>query len=79
MSDSTLLAFGCAVSFIAAAGMYVYLRECFTRADRARDDRRDEVARALRINYKPHVVEAVPVERPVARVRDEKRDRAISA
>ena len=29
MSDANLLAFGCAVSFIAVAGAYVYLRECW--------------------------------------------------
>jgi hypothetical protein len=30
MSDVYLLAFGGGVSFIAAGGFYVYLRECFT-------------------------------------------------
>ena len=30
MSDANLLAFGCAVSFVAVAGFYVYLRECWT-------------------------------------------------
>ena len=30
MSELYLLMFGCAVSFIAAAGGYVYVRECFT-------------------------------------------------
>ena len=30
MSDINLLLFGCVVSFIAAAGALVYLRECFT-------------------------------------------------
>lgn len=30
MSDSTLLVFGCTVSFIVVAGAYVYLRERFT-------------------------------------------------
>ena len=30
MSDANLLAFGCAVTFIAVAGVYVYLRESFT-------------------------------------------------
>jgi len=30
MSEGTLSAFGCAVSFIAVAGFYVYLRECWT-------------------------------------------------
>jgi hypothetical protein len=30
MSDVNLLVFGCVVSFIAGAGAYVYLRECWT-------------------------------------------------
>jgi hypothetical protein len=30
MSDVYLLAFGCGVSFITAAGAYTYLREAFT-------------------------------------------------
>ena len=30
MSDANLLIFGCAVTFIAIAGAYVYLRERFT-------------------------------------------------
>ena len=30
MSDVNLLLFGCAVSFISAAGAYVYIRESFT-------------------------------------------------
>ena len=30
MGDANLIAFGCVVSFIALAGAYVYLRECFT-------------------------------------------------
>ncbi len=29
MSDLNLLAFGCAVTFIAVAGVYVYIRESF--------------------------------------------------
>jgi hypothetical protein len=29
MSDGNLLGFGCAVTFIAVAGVYVYLRECW--------------------------------------------------
>ena len=29
MSDANLLTFGCAVTFIAVAGVYVYLRECW--------------------------------------------------
>ena len=34
MSDANLLVFGCAVSMIAAAGIYVYLRERFTADQR---------------------------------------------
>jgi hypothetical protein len=30
MSDANLLAFGCCVTFVAVAGVYVYLRECWT-------------------------------------------------
>ena len=30
MSDGNLLIFGSAVSLVAVAGAYVYLRECFT-------------------------------------------------
>ena len=36
MSDLSLLLFGCVVSFIAAAGAYVYARECFAGAERTR-------------------------------------------
>ena len=35
MSDLTLLIFGAAVTFIALAGAYVYLRESFMAAERA--------------------------------------------
>jgi hypothetical protein len=35
MSEVSLLAFGCAVSFIAVAGAYVYLREGFIASERA--------------------------------------------
>jgi hypothetical protein len=34
MSDGNLLVLGCAVSFIALSGFYVYLRECWTRSER---------------------------------------------
>jgi hypothetical protein len=37
VSDLNLLLFGCAVSFIAVAGAYVYLRESFTAEERPRD------------------------------------------
>jgi hypothetical protein len=33
MSEVNLLAFGCCVSFIALAGFYVYIRECFTAGE----------------------------------------------
>ena len=35
MSDINLLAIGCVVSFIAAAGAYVYIRECYTAEEMA--------------------------------------------
>ena len=35
MSDLNLLVCGCAVSFIAVGGAYVYLREAFERAERS--------------------------------------------
>jgi hypothetical protein len=37
MSDANLMAFGGAVSFIALAGAYAYLRECFTAGEQAPD------------------------------------------
>jgi len=37
MSDGILLGLGCAVSFIAAAGFYVYLAECWTAQDQAEE------------------------------------------
>jgi len=51
MSEANLLAFGCAVSFIAAAGAYVYVRDRFTlREQRAetREDREKNVDRRMR-------------------------------
>jgi hypothetical protein len=33
MSDGSLLSLGCAVSFIAVSGFYVYLRDCWTRSE----------------------------------------------
>ncbi len=36
MSDANLLAFGCAVTFIAVAGVYVYLRECWEAEEPSR-------------------------------------------
>ena len=33
MSDANLLVFGCAVSFIALAGAYSYIRERFTSSE----------------------------------------------
>jgi hypothetical protein len=33
MSDVNLLVFGCAVSFIASAGAYAYIRERFTSSE----------------------------------------------
>ena len=37
MSDLSLLLFGGGVSFIAAAGAYVYMRECFAGAKKPGD------------------------------------------
>jgi hypothetical protein len=39
MSDANLLALGCSVSFIALAGFYVYLRECWTAEERPSQSR----------------------------------------
>jgi hypothetical protein len=39
MTDLNLLLFGCVVSFIAAAGAYIYLRECFTEGEPPREAR----------------------------------------
>jgi hypothetical protein len=36
MSESSLLAFGCCVTFVAVAGVYVYLRECWTAEEQSR-------------------------------------------
>ena len=41
MTDGNLLVFGCAVTFVALAGAYVYLRERYE----ARQERRAPVAR----------------------------------
>lgn len=48
MSDANLLAFGCAVSFIALAGIYVFLREHVVGGPReeAKVPDADEVAEA---------------------------------
>lgn len=54
MSDATLLLFGCAVSFIAAAGAYVALRERYLEHENAPEE--------------APVVAAVPV-RPAAQHR----------
>ncbi len=34
MSDVSLLGMGCVVTFIAVAGVYVYMRECYMAEDR---------------------------------------------
>ena len=36
MNDTNLIAFGCGVSFIAFAGVYVYVREGFLASERRR-------------------------------------------
>ena len=44
MSDVNLLGIGCAVTFIAVAGAYVYIRECYMAEERKAEveERRDE-------------------------------------
>ena len=37
MTDGALLIFGCAVSVVAFAGIYVYLRESFTERQKSRE------------------------------------------
>ena len=50
MSDVYLLAFGCGVSFITAAGFYTYLREAFTFQEVGREEEENsENAEADRI------------------------------
>jgi hypothetical protein len=44
MSDANLLIFGCAVSFVALAGFYLYLREAFMRGDVPNEAEREPVA-----------------------------------
>ena len=39
MTDANLLAAGCAVTFIAAAGAYVYIRESYMAAERKAEAR----------------------------------------
>jgi hypothetical protein len=51
VSDVNLLAFGCAVSFIAAAGAYVFVRERFTlrqEQEKARSSGGEPVGAGLR-------------------------------
>jgi hypothetical protein len=45
MSEISLLGFGCAVTFIALAAVYVYLRESTLARDRASDLRLEDSAR----------------------------------
>ena len=47
MSDASLLSFGCVVTFIAVAGVYVYAREAFTqRAQPAKVRRTQRTAKS---------------------------------
>ena len=51
MNEANLLAFGCAVTFVAAAGAYVYIRESFLAGKRSRatvSRREKETKRTLR-------------------------------
>ncbi len=47
MTDLDILLFGCAVSFIAAAGAYVFLRERYMASER-QEERRRAVVRVVR-------------------------------
>jgi len=44
MNDGNLLIFGCAVSFVALAGVYLFLREAYSRGQKPGE--RDADARA---------------------------------
>ena len=49
MGDLDLLLFGCGVSFVVGAGFYVYLRECFTRAEPAKVSRPRELPKRKKL------------------------------
>ena len=63
MSDANLLVFGCAVSMIAAAGIYVYLRERFTA-----DQRKAEPVKAEPVKAEPRQVTGA-TQRPLRRAK----------
>jgi hypothetical protein len=51
VSDVTLLVLGCVVSFIAVAGVFIYVQESYTESERtgeAEEPRAELVARKLR-------------------------------
>ena len=51
MSDVNLLVFGCVVSFIAVAGAYVYIRECWT-AEESPKNPEERPAKVVRANLR---------------------------
>lgn len=51
MSDVDLLAFGCVVTFIAVAGAYVYLRDCWTLEEPANESE-ERPAEALEPDFR---------------------------
>jgi hypothetical protein len=44
VSDVNILGFGCAVTFTAIAGAYVYIRECYMAEGRKVEAKREETA-----------------------------------
>lgn len=54
MTDGNLLMFGCAVSFVALAGVYLYLREAFSRGHEPSEseaDARAELKPGVGVQY----------------------------
>jgi hypothetical protein len=58
MSDVNLLVFGCAVSMISAAGIYLYLRERFT-ADQLKAERVEAEPPQVRESTQPPIRKAL--------------------
>ena len=44
MSEANLLSFGCGISFIVIAAVYVFARECFSGASTSRQEQEEELA-----------------------------------
>ncbi len=62
MSDIDLLLFGCAISFIALAGFYVYARERFVYSEDARREPEPQLVRAEPVRAEPPRGRRVPNE-----------------